>query len=93
MARSTLMNKMLKNTEESLLQKTKNNCRNCIYHTIDRARSKSLCKWWFFYQKQASKEIPNTIIDKGCKFWELNDDTFHPLIENIIKKFNGIVID
>jgi hypothetical protein len=45
------------------------------------------------YKKLDPKEIPNNIVDKGCKFWRSDNDSFHPLIEDIILKFQGVLID
>ena len=47
----------------------------------------------YLHKKQKALEIPNTIIDKGCKFWKSNNDAFHPLIEKAIKKFDGVLIE
>ena len=93
MVESILVNKKLKSIKENLLQKTANNCWNCIYHIKGGINLLGRCNWWFLHEKQAPKEIPNTIIDKGCKFWQENNDSFHPLLEVAIKKFKGTLIE
>jgi len=45
------------------------------------------------YKNQEPKEIPNIIVDKGCKFWVSKEERLHPLLEVTIKKFNGKIID
>lgn len=68
----------------------KNNCFNCIYY---KKEDVDKCKWWFFYKSQDPKKIPMTIIDKGCKFWMSIEERLHPLLEVIINKFHGRIID
>ena len=70
-----------------------NNCWDCIYHKKGGINLFGFCNWWFLHKKQKALEIPNTIIDKGCKFWKSNNDVFHPLTEKAIKKFDGVLIE
>ena len=67
--------------------KIKNNCINCFYYVDNK------CDWWFFYRKIESKEIHNNILNKGCRFWRDKADKFHPLIKEIIKRFDGELIE
>jgi len=97
------MKKKLKNTKDTSSQERKedhqskkkeiNNCWNCIYHNIDGNYLLGRCNWWFLYEKLDPKEIPNTVIDNGCKFWRNGNDSFHPLLEDIILKLQGVLID
>ena len=82
-----------KQKEEESKKKEINNCWNCIYYKSDTYDFIGKCNWWFLYKKLDPKEIPNNIVDKGCKFWRSDNDSFHPLIEDIILKFQGVLID
>jgi len=75
--------KKLENTREY----SKRNCLNCTYNKDNK------CTWWFFYKEQEPKEIPNTVIYKGCKFWMTLGEKLHPLLEDVMKIFNGKIID
>tara|TARA_Y100000004_G_scaffold196787_1_gene268070 strand:+ start:11155 stop:11406 length:252 start_codon:yes stop_codon:yes gene_type:complete len=83
MERNFYLLKKQKDTKENL----KRNCLNCTYN------KNNTCTWWFFYKKQQPKNIPSNIINKGCKFWRNLDDRLHPLLEAVIIKFNGDIVD
>ena len=85
MERNSFLKRKLRYIKEEL--KIKNNCINCAYYEDNK------CDWWFFYKKVESKKIPNNIIDKGCRFWKDKADKFHPLLKQVIQKFNGELIE
>jgi hypothetical protein len=93
MVRDIILKKKQKDTKEDYLQSKNNNCWNCTYHKKGGINLLGKCNWWFLYKRQEPKEIPNTIIDKGCKFWVSIEERLHPLLEVVIKKFDGKIID
>tara|TARA_R100001594_G_C4045813_1_gene264097 strand:- start:1961 stop:2191 length:231 start_codon:yes stop_codon:yes gene_type:complete len=76
-----------------LQKKELNNCWDCLYHKKGGINLLGSCKWYFYYKKRESLEIPNTIIDKGCKFWKSDNETLHSLTDRIITKFQGVFVD
>ena len=91
MERNSFLRRKLRYIKENL--KIRNNCWNCIYHKAGGINLFGKCNWWFLYKNQDPKEIPNTIIDKGCRFWKDKVDKFHPLLKQVIQKFNGELIE
>ena len=88
MEESLCLLKKQRNTKE----KSKRNCWNCTYNKKGGSNFFGKCMWWFYYKNEEPKEIPNTIIDKGCKFWMTLEEKLHPLLEDVIRKFNGKII-
>ena len=47
---------------------------------------------YFRMLKQEPKPIPADIVDKGCSNWRKKDKNNHPLLVDIIKKFEGRIL-
>ena len=85
MVKNSLMRKKQLYIKEEL--RIKNNCFNCVFFKTGK------CIWWSIYKKQEEKKIPVNILNNGCKFWVVNSDPFQLLLQEIILKFNGELIE
>lgn len=56
-----------------------NNCTSCVY------QDSKTCMWF-----EENKSIPSKVYKVGCKLYI--KDNKHPLMKNIIKIFNGRII-
>jgi hypothetical protein len=62
-----------------------NGCREC--HFYKESSNSGICDWFKEYNNEKeAKTIPETIIDKGCKFYITNKAS------HLIKVFEGRVI-
>tara|TARA_E500000305_G_C3963508_1_gene208317 strand:+ start:317 stop:535 length:219 start_codon:yes stop_codon:yes gene_type:complete len=71
-------------TQKKILTKHSRGCGTCWY------REEKYCTY-FVYKKQKKKEIPEHVLDKGCKFYTSKEDQ-HPLFKLIFEVFDGEVI-
>ena len=58
-----------------------NNCWDCALHNKGGVNVFGKCMWW-----DTPKEIPENLVDKGCKFWRSE------YAQKIIDRFNGELI-
>ena len=70
---------MLKDLKKYLV--VKSNCWDCALRKKGGINAFGLCTWW-----NEPKEIPSSIVDKGCKFWR--DEKAQYVIDN----YNGTLI-
>ena len=46
------------------------NCWNCDHHQKSGATLLGFCRWFVVMRKGGAREIPPSVIDKGCQFFE-----------------------
>ena len=62
-------------------------CWKCLYHSAGGINLLGNCKY-FEVSGEKMKEVPPTVINAGCRFWQKKDET----ATYIIKKFGGTFI-
>ena len=66
------------------------NCWDCKYHKITGDTFLGQCAWFWTIGKDP-KDIPSSIIDEGCEYFEKGNG--HPLKGEIMKRFQGTLFD
>lgn len=52
------------------LNPNKKNCWNCFYQKLGGVLFFGKCTWFTQNQKGEDKDIPNNVVDRGCKYYK-----------------------